>query len=249
MSDRDARPWAPESCSYDQLFDVIRNRRMVYDYAGPDDEVTEADVEAVLDAARWAPSGHNSQPWEFVVIRDRDRLDALADLLRKQRDWVRSVDEDFPSHGRVYLDQVPVAIVVLGDWRARNWYPETPKWHPGEWDLVTDIYHESIGCCMQNIHLAAKALGLGTVHVSVHRKHEDEIKALLDVPDHMIVHNVVPLGVPDEEAGQNMWREPLEEKLHRETYDASKGVSDEAFKAELDDPAARTRRMHGEPKE
>ena len=248
MTEPNARPWAPESCSYEELFDVIRNRRMVYDYAGPDGEVTEEDVEAVLEAARWAPSGHNSQPWEFVVLRDRERLDELAALLRKQRDWVRSVDEDFPSHGRVYLDQVPVAIVVLGDWRARNWYPETPKWHPGEWDVVTDIYHESIGCCMQNIHLAAKARGLGTVHVTVHRKYDGEIKDLLGVPDHLVVHNVVPLGVPCEDAGQNMWREPLKSLVHYEEYDRSRVKTDEEFKAELDDPARRTERMHGSPK-
>lgn len=245
--DPDRRPWAPETCTYDQLFDVVRHRRMVYDFSGPDGDVTEEDVTAVLEAARWAPSGHNSQPWEFVVVRERERLDALADVLRTQRDWVRSVDDDFPSHGRVYLDQVPVAIVVLGDWRARNWYPETPKWHPGEWDLVTDIYHESMGCCMQNIHLAAKARGLGTVHVSVHRKYAEEITELLEIPDHMVVHNVVPLGVPDRDAGQNMTREPLEANLHRETYDPEKATSDADLKAELDDPQARSERMHGTP--
>ena len=133
--DPDQRPWAPETCSYDQLFDVVRHRRMVYDFSGPDGDVTEAGVRAILEAARWAPSGHNSQPWEFVVVRERYRLDALADVLRKQRDWVRSVDNDFSSHGRVSLDQVPVAIVVLGDWRARNWYPRRRRGTPasGTW--------------------------------------------------------------------------------------------------------------------
>lgn len=247
MSDPGKRPWAPETCDYQQLFDVIRNRRMVYDFSDPAGEVTEEDIRAVLEAARWAPSGHNSQPWEFVVVQDRDRLDDLGEVLRDQRDWVRSIDEDFPSHGRVYLNHVSVAIVVLGDWRARNWYPDTANWHPGEPDLVADIYHESIGCCMQTIHLAAKARGLGTVHVSVHRKYADRIADMLELPDHMVVHNVVPLGVPQADAGQQMTRQPLDELLHLETYDEDRARSDEEFLAEFRDSAARAERMHGSP--
>ena len=53
---------------YDTLLKIIKSRRSIRKYKS--DPVSLEDVMKVLEAARWAPSGNNSQPWEFVVVRD-----------------------------------------------------------------------------------------------------------------------------------------------------------------------------------
>ncbi|MXV60518.1 hypothetical protein GS429_00225 [Natronorubrum sp. JWXQ-INN-674] len=245
MSDHESRHWKPETGSYEGLKEIVRERRMVYKYAS--DPVPEADIERILDAARWAPSGHNSQPWEFVVVRDDERLELLADVLKSQRNWMTDIDERFPAHGRVYLDQVPVAIVVLGDVRSKSYFPNVDNFGAGEREITDAIYHESIGCCMQTIHLAAKSLGYGTVHLTVRHHSQDQLRELLDVPEQLMIHDIVPLGVPaDENAGQNVDRQPLEQKLHYETFDDSQFRTNEEFIEDLEDQGKRVRLMHGD---
>ena len=63
--------------SYDILRQVIEGRRTVRRYT--DAPVPEDDVRRILDAARYAPSSGNEQPWKFLVVRDRKRMDELRD--------------------------------------------------------------------------------------------------------------------------------------------------------------------------
>ena len=64
---------------YGSLLSLIKKRRSIRRYEP--EPVPMEDVMKVLDAARWAPSGDNSQPWEFVVIRDPEKLNQVMDIL------------------------------------------------------------------------------------------------------------------------------------------------------------------------
>lgn len=238
------RPWRPERADYEDLYDVVRHREMVYRYS--DESVPDDDLEKILEAARWAPSGHNTQPWEFIVLRDEAHREGVVDVLKRQREWMSKLDTRFPSHGRIYLDEAPVLIVLAGDVRARSYFPKVGTWGPAEQEVTTGIYYESIGCCMQTIHLAAKSLGYGTVHLTVRKKYHDELREALDLPDYFEVHDIVPLGVPAfESPGQNTSREPLTDKVHYGTFDEDQAVPDEEYKQQLDDTANRVQQMHG----
>ena len=57
------------------LLEAIRTRRSIRNYTG--DPIPREDLETILDAARLAPSGHNEQPWDFIVVTDRDAINEL----------------------------------------------------------------------------------------------------------------------------------------------------------------------------
>ena len=81
---------------------TIRERRSIRKYKS--DPVDEEKLHTILQAGRWAPSASNKQPWHFIVIRDKDMRERLADI---------------HDYGR-FMRESPVVIVVLGD----------PKKHP-----------------------------------------------------------------------------------------------------------------------
>ncbi len=81
-----------------KIDDLIKNRRSVRRYAGR--ALRGEDVENILEAGRWAPSGLNNQPWKFLVIEDKDIKDGLADLTESG-----GVIKGAPAVICVYLDK------------------------------------------------------------------------------------------------------------------------------------------------
>ena len=62
----------------EELLNVIRTRRSVRVYKGG--KVSDRQLKTILEAARWAPSGANTQPWEFVVTRDRKKMKRVREI-------------------------------------------------------------------------------------------------------------------------------------------------------------------------
>ncbi len=85
-----------------EVLEAIRSRRSIRKYR--EEPVPEEKLEQILDAGRWAISSHNSQPWKFIVVRDRQIMDSIAELLP----WGR------------FLTQAPLAIAVVVDPGATN---------------------------------------------------------------------------------------------------------------------------------
>ncbi len=85
-----------------EVLEAIRSRRSIRKYR--EEPVPEEKLEQILDAGRWAISSHNSQPWKFIVVRDRQSMDSIAALLP----WGR------------FLTQAPLAIAVVVDPGATN---------------------------------------------------------------------------------------------------------------------------------
>lgn len=117
---------------YDALMEVIVNRRSVreLDYV----DIPEADLRKILDAGRWAPSGANTQPWSFVVIRDRQKIERLAETyVTERRQMIADHLDKSPqyfSRTELYTLQVEAlpkevgcVVVVLGDARIVKYYP------------------------------------------------------------------------------------------------------------------------------
>ncbi len=128
-------------------------------------------IEVLLRAGMAAPSAGNQQSWRFVVVTDRDQLDRLAVAT--------------PYSGM--LAHAPLAIAVCGDTTSKK-YPE-------------DYWVEDCAAAMQNVLVAARALGLGACWLGYHPRQErkDEARRILGLPKNLDTLGVASIGYPSEE--------------------------------------------------
>ena len=155
------------------------------------DPVSDEDVWKLLDAAIKAPSGGNSQPWNFLVVRDPETkrkigeyyLDAWdksygsgpGQAMKERMGGVYSSAEHLAHH----LAEAPVFIIATSRGGASN-----------------PMVGASIYPAVQNLMLAARALGLGTTLTTLHKLHEKEVKELLGIPDDVATMALIPVGWP-----------------------------------------------------
>jgi nitroreductase len=168
-----------------EVLEAIKTRRSIRKYKST--PVEDRAVETVLEAARWAPSWANTQCWRFVVVRDADIKNKLADTLI-------AISADRPNRAAEAIRNAPVTIVACAE-RRRSGYslsePRTPVTDKGDW------YMFDVALAVQNMVLAAHSLGLGTVIIGAF----DALRAakILGVPEGLAVVSLIPLGYPDEE--------------------------------------------------
>ncbi|MBI4317668.1 MAG: nitroreductase family protein [Chloroflexi bacterium] len=196
----------------DEFLDLVRRRRTVRRYL--DDPVSDEQIDNIIEAGRWAPSGVNTQPWEFLIVRDRATIGDLASLWIADQALTEERDPTFSPSDKQYLKRVPVMIVVLADTRCRRVYPRLNEETP---DV---IFHHSMAAAIQNMHLAAAAQGLGSVWLSVHPYMQGPLRKLLNVPPILDVEVVIPVGHPTREFEGR--RRDTARMVHRELYDPSK---------------------------
>jgi nitroreductase len=165
------------------VLQAIKERRSVRTYKT--DAVSSELLDAVLDAARWAPSWGNFQVWKFVVVRDPEIKAKLAEILYGGMPGRQ-------NRSAVAIQTAPITIVACAETGlsgfGRGGEALTDK---GDW------YMFDVALAMQNIALAAHAMGLGTVHVGLF----DAAAAarILGVPQNVRVVEMTPLGYPDEQ--------------------------------------------------
>jgi nitroreductase len=191
------------------FFDVVHTQRAARTFL-PDD-IDDDTVARILTAATHAPSAENSQPYDFVVVRDpelRARIGALT-----ARAWTsggRAFEEDRLSPA--FLADVergamggvaaaPVLIVVCGDTRP----------------IHAAALASSVFPAVQNLLLAAHALGLGSTLTTLPLVAGDELSTLLALPPEVVPLAVVPLGRLPKPLGRPR-RRPVSEKAHLNRY-------------------------------
>lgn len=180
------------------VFDVIRKRRSVRSYKPT--PVPEEHIVEMLDAARMAPTSGNQQPWKFIVIKDRAKLDELKDAcingsIARYRERQNPTEEEMKSYEErldTYYEMIffaPVFIVVLVDMESK-W----PTYNKHDGPLAAGY-----------LMLAARALGYGTVYFT--DSIPDQVtKEVLNIPDRYERICITPMGVPEE------WPETPEKK-------------------------------------
>ncbi len=136
--------------------------------------VEEAKIETMLRAAMAAPTAGNKQPWEFIVIDDREILDALPEV----------------ASGMKMSPKAPLAIAVCG---VSAWtFPNIP-----------DYWVQDCSAATENILLAAHAIGLGAVWCGVYPDggtgRQQRIHDLLQLPEGVEALSVIIIGYPDSE--------------------------------------------------
>ncbi|MDO8615734.1 MAG: nitroreductase family protein [Dehalococcoidia bacterium] len=179
------------------------------------DPVPDDLVWKVLDAAIRAPSGGNRQPWNFIVVRERATKEKIAgwylDSWNKSYALIKGAAAANPETARTYasaeylanhLADVPVLIIATVNQSG------VAAVSPGG---------ASIYPAVQNLMLAARALGLGTALTTLHRTHEAEVKALLGIPEGVETMALIPLGWPRGKFGAGP-RLPVEKVTYWETW-------------------------------
>jgi len=225
---------------YEMFMEVVLSRMSVRKLKP--DPLPEGAIEKILEAGRWAMSGANGQPWEYIVVTDPAVKRALYNVYHDEVDsdfifWMEQMRELELRHPAFQMSgtpeeqvrelkarpgwaEAPALIVVIGDGR-RQWATVL-----GGQTFGRHASHFSDGLantCML-IHLAAAALGLGTQWVTLHI--EDGFKRVLKIPDLMTVYTIIPVGYPDVPRRRGM-RRPLKEMIHYEQYDQSRYLSNQ----------------------
>lgn len=208
---------------------LVRQRRSIrgYDEKG---EVTDEMIGLILNCARWAPSGGNGQPWEFLVVRDRAIRHQIADYYLKQLEQKREMDMAVRGTAKMTGDgfrRAPVHIVIMGDPRVKEAYPIRTKLEKAESHFITGLANATL-----LIHLAATALGLASQYVSDANSPymETMLKALLKIPEPLRIYHLVPIGFAKAQVEAPPRRE-LAEIVHWEKYDMDKYRDDNHFNA------------------
>lgn len=191
-------------------FEVALRQRACRDFS--DEPVPDEDIERILEAATHAPSAENTQPWVFVVVRDDATRSQLSELT--QRIWNAGArDQTFARVAEKLASDVdggiarglggaPVIVVVAAD-SGSGVHPRAVA--------------SSIFPAVQNLLLAANALGYGSALTTLTAAAGDELRAIVDLPEQITPMAVVPLGRPARPLGPPR-RRPIAESTHREQF-------------------------------
>lgn len=188
----------------DGLLEIIKKRR--HNGRVKADAVPEDLLRKVVEAACWAPSGNNAQPWEFIVVKS-------PEIKAKIRESMEGpAQPGGHGHGEAPVDP-PVIIVVCGDTRIKESYPENVN--------RDEVFYSSLAASIQNLHLAATAAGLATNWGTVRLGGMARLGELLDLPEGLEIIAMVRLGYP-QEAGRPKSRRSFEEATHIDKFDRAR---------------------------
>ena len=182
--------------------------------------VSNQKLNKILEAARWAPSAANSQPWDLIVVRDSKTKEKIADIILQSKRLAKEKDKKFPYGNiealvRRFCDP-PILIAVCADTRLMEAYPK--------FGFREQNYSVSIGAAIQNMMLMAKALGLALSWGTPDKLNMEKLRDLLDAPPHIRVVEILQLGYPVK-IGSPGHRRQTREFVHAGKFDGSKSRS------------------------
>ena len=177
------------------------------------DPIPMEDIRLILEAASKAPNGGNQQIARFLVVTDRVLIREFGALYREAW-WAKRWDDhrwtgpaDIPGEDRTHrsamgladdMKDVPCVVFALAE-------------PPG-------VANSVIPAC-QNLMLAARALGIGSVPTTLHAKVMERFRALFGIPEEMVFHFCIPLGYPRGSFGPNV-RRPTSETTSLDRWGA-----------------------------
>lgn len=160
------------------VYNNIMTRTSVRSYL--DKPVEDSKIDSLLHAAMAAPTAMNTQPWHFVVIKDRATLDKIAEVTPNAR----------------MAAEAPLAIVVCGNMTNEHA------------DVVRMFWTQDLSAATENLLLQAHAMGLGAVWTGTYPDQQrcDAVSSLLSLPDNLIPLCTVVIGYPKgEQTPKDKW--------------------------------------------
>ena len=215
------------------FLEMVKERRSIRKFKP--DQIPDEYIEKIMEAGRWAMSGANAQPWEFIVVKDQETKNKIAYAsleLRKEQYVIEMTRLEELRHPLVSrpptmpgFKDAPVLIVVIGDKRTFQATVLATNFIAGEGG-PGGAYIKSMANAVTHMHQAAAILGLGSQWVSLNRIWEESVKTILDIPVVLDVHTIVAIGYPAY-VPKRAYRRDLPEMVHYEKYDRSKFRSGE----------------------
>ncbi len=179
------------------LHEAIRQRRSIRRYLPR--EVPEAVVFEVVEAAGWAPSAHNSQPWRFVVIQNARVKRLLAERMAEA--WAADLARDGVTaeaakrvERRERFANAPVLVLACLTMEGLMKFPDSERQR-----IERDLAVASLGAALENLLLAAHAVGLGACWYCAPAFCKSLVREALRIPESVEPHAFVTLGFPDEQ--------------------------------------------------
>jgi 5,6-dimethylbenzimidazole synthase len=184
------------------LFEAIKNRRSCRNYLA---EAISGDIiESILEAATWAPSPLNTQPWEFIVITSSEVKEKIFAEAERCRRWAleKSGWKWLDSYNIDFLKQAPVIIAVVGDPNKTGVDMFMEEGMVG--------YQAACAAAIQNMHLAAYSFGLGSLWFTLFDK--KALRGILEISDEKNPLALVLLG-KKESAATATQRKNVKDKI------------------------------------
>jgi len=190
---------------YEQLLELVKARRSIRRFKP--DQIPDEYIDKIIDAAHWAPSGFNQQPWEFVVIKNPElkkqisnyckeqlllghKMNAITDPSIKVPASIHTMD---PEGGDFSV--APVFIALLGDHRTIQLMPSSTQYGT---EYLNNTFNSGLTCSFLYMHLAATTLGLAAQWVSAVQAPYVSfmVKELLGIPKYLSIYDMMALGYP-----------------------------------------------------
>ena len=195
------------------LFEAMMTQKSIRRYS--DEAVSDEEIHQCLKAAVQAPNGGNSQPWQWVVVRDGEKKRAIGEWYRKafhERYWpammqlaqtnTQTVSEEARKAGERtaasaihladHMGEAQALVLLVASRNLRDWELRDDE---GPVD-VGRTYYTSLIPALQNFMLAARGLGIGTCLTTLFRVHQQEIRDICGIPKDMEIEALVPMGRP-----------------------------------------------------
>lgn len=200
----------------DAVLEVMRRRRSVRGFE-KGRRVGRETLLRIAEAARWAPTGANTQCWDLVIVDDPAVRGAVLDVFLRQSQRLVDHAKGFPAVKKTYLANTAAIFLVLGDPRWKACFPQatTEEWRAEYAANNERIYLASVAAAVQNIQLAVTAAGLAAAWLSggAEATTNRELSAVLGFPPFMEAIGTVPVGVPQKRPGSR-YRRPLAQVAH-----------------------------------
>jgi 5,6-dimethylbenzimidazole synthase len=188
---------------YNSLLQVVKKTRSIRRFKA--DPVPPERIDKILEVARWAPSGYNQQPWEFVVVTQPDLRQAMAKYTSGY--WAQSPEMEAtrePWQGRWKPEPVgseadysiaPVYILLLGDTRTKEGLPMGVRFDAHR---LETIFTSSLANTFLYMHMAASCLGLASQWISSVSTPYAQcmLKDLLGIRKELDIYDMLAVGYP-----------------------------------------------------
>jgi len=211
---------------YESLLSIVKSRRSCRKFKSK--PIPDQYVNKIIEIARWAPSGANSQPWDFVIVKKKELRQKITQFIKDfislyyKLEHTRESDLRFPSVtqpvDKIGYEDAPVFIIMCGDKRTKQAYPLYTNV-----EISDAIFEASLTNAFLYMQLAANTLGLGSQWVSAVRMWYVQclIKNLLGIPDEFAIYDMFVVGYPASEPKPRLVRN-MEEMVHENHYDKNK---------------------------
>ena len=193
------------------------------------DPIPDDVMERVLQAACWAPTGGNVQPWRVIVVRSPERKQALAEVYRPE--WYAYLEGFKQRIAAMPEDQQPLweRTMLAGNYLADHLHeapailmfvadPRNMAITDAKLDRISMVGGGSVYTAVQNAMLAARTEGLGCTLTTLHCLREAEVKAALDIPEGWATVAMGPIGYPVGKGHGPITRKPVAEMTYRDSF-------------------------------